>query len=92
MEKQHREQFMPWDSPSGTLHFAVIVDGVERAARVTRECLADHCGMDALAEGNGGVAARLAFDKKAETLFRIAEDMIRAGREPLIGTDDWHND
>ena len=78
------DDFIPWPSPTATMHFNVEFKGHTTAARVTRECLADHH----LIAGNtsrevfaaGPIAARLR---------QLAVEKLARGEEPLITTDDW---
>jgi hypothetical protein len=79
--------FLPWDSTSETLHFDVLVDGVRHAARISRECLSDNCGLNVTPLTANQV--RVAFNSCAVKAREIAARMIRAGREAVIHTADW---
>jgi hypothetical protein len=78
------EDFIPWNEPSGALHFHVVINGVPHAARVTRECLTEHALMDETT-----TREQFAASATADQLRRMAAAKIGKGDEPFITRDDW---
>lgn len=79
------DDFIPWDSPTGSLHFNVLIDGVPHAARVTRDCLVEH----KLVDFRTTTREQFAAGPNADKLRNRASSMIGQNEEPLITRDNW---
>ena len=79
------EDFIPWNEPTGALHFHVVINGVPHAARVTRECLTEH----ALVDFKKTTREQFAAGAVASQLRRKAAAMIGKGEEAVITRDNW---
>ena len=78
-----------WHGPTQEVRFQVFHDSKPILCRVTRECIADHCGNPA-GEDACFMAAKEHFDAITDQVgFYIAHGRFEADGSVLLRTVDW---
>ena len=78
-----------WHVPKKEVRFEVSLDGTPILCRVTRECIADHCG-NPIGEDACFTAAKEHFEAVTDQVgFYITRERFEPNGSVLLRTADW---
>lgn len=77
--------FVGYDAERDVAEFRLFIDQKEHIARVSGECLSDHCGRKARTRS----ASHAAYLRESHRLQQRAMEKVAKGLAPEILTGDW---